>query len=133
MLSEEACQAKECQQLVCGLGLQPVDYCRNFVWVRCDTSCRNCDPTEDHNRLEQLALSWRSDSPLSWHFLKNFCIFTSFVVKSSSAMPMSSIQITNSSLIMSSNAVAIILKNVVGALVSPNGILRYTKYPRPST
>src|SRR6266481_7587907 len=114
MLSEEACQAKECQQpcVVWGSGqLITATTLSGFGVIPAAETVTPLKTAVDWNSLH---LAGVSNSPLSWHFLKNFHIFASFVMKSSSAMPMSSIQITNSSLIMSSNAVAIILKNVVG-------------------
>src|SRR6266481_7461824 len=82
---------------------------------------------------KSLHFAGASDKPFSWHLSKNFLIFASLGMKLLSAIQMSSIQLTSSLLIMLSNATATISQNVVGAPVSPNGILRYTKYPRPST
>src|SRR6266481_9975242 len=96
-------------------------------------SAESVTPPKTALDWNSLHLAGASDRPFSQHLSKNFLIFASLVMKLLSAMQMSSIQLTNSLLIMSSSAMATILQNMVGAPVSLNGIQRYTKYPCPST
>src|SRR6266481_2605310 len=80
----------------------------------------NVIPVAETVTPPNMALDWNnlhsvgaSDNPFSQHLLKNFSSFASFLPKSSSAIPISSIQVTRSSSIISSSAVVSISQKVV--------------------
>lgn len=81
-------------------------------------------PANNTSVKNSLVLDGGNDRPWSWHLVKRFQRWFSFVSKLSPSGHMSSIQLTSFLPIISSSAMATILQNVARAPVSAKGILR---------